>query len=48
MKLTRQLLLDALATDGTTTIQLTIIGEGNRLRVGTGAVVQPEHWDKKA
>ncbi|MBO2012991.1 phage integrase SAM-like domain-containing protein, partial [Hymenobacter negativus] len=28
-------------------IQLTISWEGNRLRVGTGAVVQPDHWDEK-
>jgi integrase len=48
MKLTRQLRLDALATDGTAPIQLTISWEGNRLRVGTGAVVKPEHWDEKA
>jgi integrase len=45
MKLTRQLRLDALATDGTAPIQLTITWEGNRLRLGTGAVVRPEHWD---
>jgi hypothetical protein len=48
MKLTRQLRLDALATDGTGPIQLTISWEGNRLRVGMGAVVKPEHWDEKA
>jgi hypothetical protein len=47
MKLTRQLRLDALATDGTAPIQLTITWEGNRLRLGTGAVVRPEHWDEK-
>ena len=45
MKLTRQLRLDALATDGTAPIQLTITWEGNRLRLGTGTVVRPEHWD---
>ena len=45
MKITRQLRLDALATDGTASIQLTITWEGNRLRLGTGAVVKPEHWD---
>jgi integrase len=45
MKITRQLRLDALATDGTAPIQLTISWEGNRLRVGAGAVVKPEHWD---
>jgi hypothetical protein len=48
MKLTRQLRLDALATDDTAPIQLTISWEGNRLRVGTRAVVKPEHWDEKA
>jgi integrase len=45
MKITRQLRLDALAVDGTAPIQLTITWEGNRLRVGSGAVVRPEHWD---
>jgi integrase len=45
MKITRQLRVDALAADGTAPIQLTISWEGNRLRVGTGAVVRPEHWD---
>jgi integrase len=45
MKITRQLRLDALAADGTAPIQLTITWEGNRLRLGTGAVVRPEHWD---
>lgn len=45
MKITRQLRLDALAADGTAPIQLTITWEGNRLRLGTGAVVKPEHWD---
>ncbi|WP_460585624.1 Arm DNA-binding domain-containing protein [Hymenobacter arcticus] len=37
--------LDALAADGTAPIQLTISWEGNRLRLGTGAMVRPEHWD---
>jgi integrase len=45
MKITRQLRLDKLAADGTAPIHLTITWEGNRLRVGTGAVVRPEHWD---
>lgn len=45
MKITRQLRLDALAADGTAPIQLTISWQGNRLRLGTGAVVKPEHWD---
>ena len=48
MKITRQLRLDALAADGTAPIQLTITWEGNRLRLGTGAVVKPEHWDEAA
>jgi len=39
MKLTRQLRLDALATDGTAPLQLTSTWEDNRLRLGTGAVV---------
>ncbi|RZK28648.1 MAG: hypothetical protein EOO61_21775, partial [Hymenobacter sp.] len=46
MKITRQLRLDRLASDGTAQIQLTIWWEGNRLRLGTGAVVKPEHWDE--
>lgn len=45
MKITRQLRLDAFAADSTAPIQLTISWEGNRLRLGTGAVVKPEHWD---
>ena len=48
MKITRQLRLEALAADGTAPIQLTITWEGNRLRLGTGAVVRPEHWDEAA
>lgn len=48
MKITRQLRLDALAADGTAPIHLTITWEGNRLRLGTGAVVRPEHWDAEA
>ena len=34
--------------DGTAPIHLTITWEGNRLRLGTGAVVRPEHWDAEA
>jgi hypothetical protein len=45
MKITRQLRLDALAADGTAPIQFTISWEGNRLRIDTGVVVHPEHWD---
>lgn len=48
MKLTRQLRLDALAADGTAPVQLTVTWEGNRLRVGTGVTVKPEHWDAEA
>jgi len=29
-------------------MHLTITWEGNRLRLGTGAVVRPEHWDAEA
>jgi integrase len=47
MKITRQLRLDALAADGTAPIQLTVTWEGNRLRLGTGAVVRPEHWNEQ-
>jgi hypothetical protein len=39
-----QLCLDALVTDGTAPIQLTITWEGNRLRLSTGVVVRFEHW----
>jgi integrase len=45
MKITRQLRLDLLAADGTAPVHLTISWEGNRLRMGTGTVVRPEHWD---
>jgi integrase len=45
MKITRQLRLDRMAADGTAPVHLTISWEGNRLRVGTGVVVRPEHWD---
>jgi integrase len=45
MKITRQLRLDRVAADGTAPVHLTISWEGNRLRVGTGVVVRPEHWD---
>lgn len=41
MKITRQLRLDRLASDGTAQIQLTIAWEGNRLRLGTGAIIKP-------
>ena len=45
MKITRQLRLDRLAADGTAPVHLTISWEGNRLRLRTGVVVRPEHWD---
>jgi hypothetical protein len=45
MKISYQLHLNKLAADGAAPIHLTIICEGNRLRVGTSAVVRPEHWD---
>lgn len=45
MKITRQLRFDLLAADGTASVHLTISWEGNRLRMGTGTVVRPEHWD---
>gem|GEM_PF-5395771 len=48
MTITRQLRLAALAADGTAPIYLPITWEGNRLRLGTGAVVRPEHWDAEA
>jgi integrase len=47
MKITRQLRTDRMAADGTAPIHLTITWEGNRLRLGTGAVVRPEHWDEE-
>lgn len=45
MKITRQLRLDRLAADGTAQVLLIITWEGNRARLGAGAVVRPEHWD---
>ena len=48
MKVTRQLRLDQLAADGTAQIQLTITWQGNRLRMGADAVVNPASWDEKA
>ena len=48
MKITRQLRLDRLAADGTAQILLTINWEGNRLRLGTGAVALPAHWDEQS
>jgi integrase len=47
MKITPELRLDRLAADGTAEIQLRIAWEGNRVRLGSGAVVLPEHWDEK-
>jgi hypothetical protein len=43
VKITRQLRLDRLTADGTAQIQLTIWWKGNRLCLGTGTVVLPEH-----
>ncbi|MVN76904.1 hypothetical protein GO988_11270 [Hymenobacter sp. HMF4947] len=45
MKITRQLRTDRIAADGTAQIQLIIWWEGNRVKLGTGTVVRPEHWD---
>jgi integrase len=47
MKVTRELQRDKLNKDGLAPIRLVVSWEGKRLRVGTGCLVQPEHWDAK-
>jgi hypothetical protein len=45
MKITRQLRLNLLNNEGLAPIQLTVSWEGNRVRVATGCLVNPAHWD---
>jgi integrase len=45
MKITRQLRLNLLNSEGFAPIQLTVSWEGNRVRVATGCLVNPTHWD---
>jgi len=47
MKISRELQRDKLNTDGLAPIRLVISWEGKRLRIGTGCLVKPEHWDAK-
>ena len=47
MKISRELQRDKLNTDGLTPIRLVVSWEGKRLRIGTGCLVKPEHWDAK-
>lgn len=47
MKISRELQRDKLNADGLAPIRLVVNWEGQRLRVGTGCLVKPEHWDAK-
>lgn len=47
MKITFQLKLGDLNKEGFAPIQMTVSWEGQRIRVSTGCLVLPEHWDKK-
>jgi integrase len=47
MKITFQLKLTHLNKSGFAPIQMTVSWEGNRIRVATGCLVLPEHWDEK-
>lgn len=47
MKISRELQRDKLNTEGLAPIRLVVSWEGKRLRVGTGCLVNPEHWDAK-
>lgn len=47
MKISRELQRDKLNTDGLAPIRLVVSWEGKRLRIGTGCLVKPEHWDAK-
>jgi integrase len=48
MKISRELQRDKLNAEGLAPIRLVISWEGKRLRIGTGCLVKPEHWDAKA
>lgn len=47
MKISRELQRDKLNTDGLAPIRLVVSWDGKRLRIGTGCLVKPEHWDTK-
>ncbi|MBO0360641.1 tyrosine-type recombinase/integrase [Hymenobacter sp. BT186] len=47
MDITRQLRRSALNKRGLAPIQMTICWAGHRLRIGSGEVVRPEHWDEE-
>ena len=47
MKISRELQRDKINTEGLVPIRLVVSWEGKRLRVGTGCLVKPEHWDAK-
>jgi integrase len=47
MKISRALQRDKLNTEGLAPIRLVVSWEGKRLRLGTGCLVKPEHWDTK-
>ena len=45
MKISRELQRDKVNTDGLAPIRLVVSWEGKRLRIGTGCLVKPVHWD---
>jgi len=47
MKISRALQRDKLNAEGLAPIRLVVSWEGKRLRLGTGCLVKPEHWDAK-
>jgi integrase len=47
MKISRALQRDKLNAEGLAPIRLVVSWEGKRLRIGTGCLVKPEHWDAK-
>lgn len=48
MEITRQLRRDRINKRGFAPIHFTICWAGNRLRIGSGEVVRPEHWDEES
>lgn len=47
MKISRELQRDKLNTYDLVPIRLVVSWEGKRMRVGTGYLASPEHWDAK-
>jgi len=45
MKISRELQRDKLNSEGLAPIRLVVSWEGKRLRIGTGCLVKPAHWD---